>query len=67
MALSTQQGFVLLLAYGHVLQGWALAMQDQGEDGMAQIHQGMKAYLATGADGVTAAIISLLLAEAMGR
>jgi predicted ATPase len=31
------------------LRGWALALQDQGEEGMAQIHQAIAAWRATGA------------------
>ena len=33
---------------GACWQGWALAMQDQDEVGLAQIRQGMAAVLATG-------------------
>ena len=34
---------------GTSLRGWALAMQGQGETGMAQLHQGIAAWRATGA------------------
>ena len=43
-------GFPLWLALGTILQGWALAEQGQGEEGIAQIRQGLAAYRATGAE-----------------
>jgi predicted ATPase len=49
VTLSTEQGFPLWLAGGTILRGWALAMQGQGEEGMAQVHQGIAAWRATGA------------------
>ena len=49
VALATEQGFPLLAAGGTSVRGWALAMQGQGEEGMAQIRQGIVAYRATGA------------------
>ena len=49
VALSTAQGFPLWGAWGTSLRGWALAMQDQGEEGMAQLRQGIAASRATGA------------------
>src|SRR4029453_16193934 len=47
--LSTEQGFPLWAAMGTSLRGWALAMQGQGEEGMAQVRQGIAAWRATGA------------------
>jgi predicted ATPase len=49
VALSTEQGFPLWTALGTSVRGWALAMQGQGEEGMAQVHQGIAAWRATGA------------------
>ena len=49
VALSTEQGFPLWVAQGTSLRGWALAMQGQGEEGMAQVRQGIAAWRATGA------------------
>ena len=49
VALSTEQGFPLWAAQGTILRGWALAMQGQGEAGMAQVRQGIAALRATGA------------------
>jgi hypothetical protein len=37
IALSTEQGFTLYAALGTIFRGWALAMQGQGEAGMAQV------------------------------
>jgi predicted ATPase len=48
-ALSTEQGFPRWAAYGTSAKGWALAMQDQGEEGMAQVRQGIAVWRATGA------------------
>jgi predicted ATPase len=49
VALSTEQGLPLWTAIGTILRGWALAMQGQGEEGMAQVRQGIAANRATGA------------------
>jgi len=49
IALSTEQGFPLWAALGTSVRGWALAMQGQGEEGMAQVHQGIAAWRVTGA------------------
>jgi class 3 adenylate cyclase/predicted ATPase len=48
IALSTMQGFPVWMAVGTSFRGWALAMQGQGEERMAQIRQGIAAYRATG-------------------
>jgi predicted ATPase len=49
VALSTEQGFPQWAAWGTSLRGWALAMQGQGAEGLAQIRQGIAAWRATGA------------------
>jgi predicted ATPase len=49
VALSTAQGFTQWAAMGMSLRGWALATQGQGEEGMAQVRQGITAWRATGA------------------
>jgi predicted ATPase len=46
--LSTEQGATQWVAQGTIFRGWALAMQDQGEAGMAQVHQGIATVRATG-------------------
>jgi predicted ATPase len=50
VALSTEQGFPLWTATGMSLRGWALAMQGQGEAGLAQVRQGIAVWRATGAE-----------------
>ena len=49
VALSTEQGFPQWAAQGTILRRWALAMQGQGEEGIAQVRQGIAAWRATGA------------------
>jgi class 3 adenylate cyclase/predicted ATPase len=49
VALATTQGFPQWAAQGTSVRGWALAMQGQGEEGLAQIRQGTAAFRATGA------------------
>jgi predicted ATPase len=49
VALATEQGFTQWAAMGRSLRGWALAMQGQGEAGIAQVRQGITALRATGA------------------
>src|SRR5262249_25526681 len=66
VALSTAQGFPLWAAYGTSLRGWALAMQGQGEEGMAQVRQGSAAWRATGA-ALGVSYHCILLAEVSDR
>jgi predicted ATPase len=49
VALSTEQGFTQWAVQGTMLRRWALAMQGQGEEEIAQVRQGIAAYRATGA------------------
>jgi predicted ATPase len=49
VTLGTAQELPLLVGFGTVSQGWALAMQGQGEAGVTLMHQGMAAVWATGA------------------
>jgi class 3 adenylate cyclase/predicted ATPase len=62
VALATEQGFPLWAAMGTSLQGWARAMQGQGEAGMAQVCQGIAAWRATGA-ALAVPFLCTLLAE----
>jgi predicted ATPase len=48
------------LALGTILRGWALAAQGQGEEGIAQIRQGLAAYQATGAEVVRPVALAAL-------
>jgi predicted ATPase len=66
IAFSIEQGFLFRVAQGTILRGWALAMQGQAEDGIAQIRQGMAAYRATGTEAEQSNWLALL-AEAYGK
>ena len=66
LALATAQGFPLYVGYGTCYRGWALAMQGQGEAGIAHIRQGLAALLATGLE-LSRPLWTVLLAEAAGR
>ena len=67
ITLSDEQGFPFWLALGTILQGWALAEQGQGEEGIAQIRQGLAAWRATGAEAVLFRYFWRSLAEAYGK
>ena len=60
VALSIEQGFPFWAAAGTILRGWALAMQGQGEAGMAEVCQGIAAYRATEAPLLLAYYCTLL-------
>jgi predicted ATPase/class 3 adenylate cyclase len=66
IALAREQGFPQWLAQGTVLQGWALAQQDQRDEGIAQIRQGLAAHKTIGA-GIFHSYFLVLLAEAYGK
>jgi predicted ATPase len=66
IVLSTEQGFPHWAVMGTSLRGWALAMQDQGEEGMAQVRQGIAALRATGA-ALHIPYLCTLLADVSGR
>jgi predicted ATPase/DNA-binding winged helix-turn-helix (wHTH) protein len=62
LTLSTTQQFAQWAAHGTFWQGWILAVQGQGLVGMAQMHQGLAAIMATG-QRVTRLRYLVLLAE----
>ena len=66
IALCTEQGFAFYLAMGTILRGWALTVQGQGEEGIAQMRQGLAAWRATGAELFRPHLLALL-AEAYGK
>jgi predicted ATPase len=43
IAIATKQGLGLMLVWGTILRGWALAQQGQGDAGIAEIHEGLAA------------------------
>jgi predicted ATPase len=63
--LTTDQGFPHWRAHGAILHGWALAHQGQAQEGIEQIHQGMMAWSATGAETLRPYWLALL-AEVYG-
>lgn len=50
ITLSTDQGFPYWLTTGTFFRGWALVTQGQGEEGIAQMRQGLATYRAMGAE-----------------
>jgi predicted ATPase len=48
--LSSAQEFAWYVALGTILRGGALAEQGHGAEGIAQLHHGLAAYRATGAE-----------------
>jgi adenylate cyclase len=65
MRLAIEQGFALWVARGALLRGWALVQQGQAQEGIAQMHQGLRAYRATGGEATRPYYLALL-AEAQG-
>ncbi|MBI3796033.1 MAG: AAA family ATPase, partial [Deltaproteobacteria bacterium] len=66
ITVSIEQGFAQWLALGTILRGWVLAKQGQGEEGIAQMRQGLAAWQATGSELARPYYLALL-AEAHGR
>ena len=66
LTLATAQGFPLFVGLAACWQGWALAVQGQGEAGLAQLRQGIAAILAAGQTG-SRPLCLVLLAEAAGH
>ena len=65
ISLATEQGFPTWMATCSLLHGWALAQQGQAQEGIEQIHQGLTAWRATGAEEGRPYFLALL-AEAYG-
>ncbi len=66
MTISQAQGFTMRLALGGVLQGWALAMGSETEQGISQMTRELAAYQATGSEAWHHYWLALL-AEAHGQ
>ena len=66
LTLATAHGFPLWAGFGTYWRGWALAMQGHGAVGLAQMHQGMTAVLATGQE-LGRPFCLVRLAEAAGH
>ena len=66
LALATTHGFEHRVAQGHIMQGWALAMQGDAATGVAQMEQGWEAVQRTGLQLYRPYVLALL-AEAYGQ
>ena len=66
LTLATAQQFPQWVAHGTFWQGWILTVQGQGAAGLAQMHQGVAAIVATG-QRVSQPRYLALLAETMGH
>ncbi|MGH8069558.1 MAG: AAA family ATPase [Candidatus Entotheonellia bacterium] len=66
LALAHEQGFPFWAAMATVLHGWALMAQGQDAVGIAQIHQGLATYRATGA-AMGQTYLRALLVEGYGN
>ena len=66
LTLATAHEFPVWVGYGIGWRGWALTMQGQSEEGLAQLRQGVAAILAAGNVLVRPRGL-ILLAEAMGH
>jgi tetratricopeptide (TPR) repeat protein len=65
IALATEHGFAMELAWATILRGWALTEEGQGEEGIALLRRGLDAWRATGAGMIPYFLV--LLAEAYGK
>ncbi|MFQ5872926.1 MAG: adenylate/guanylate cyclase domain-containing protein, partial [Dehalococcoidia bacterium] len=54
ITLSTENGFAHWLSHGMIMRGWALVEQEQVEEGIMQMQQGLEAHRVTGAEAVSA-------------
>jgi predicted ATPase len=50
ISLAQEQGFPHWMAGGSIYHGWTLAHQGQAQEGIEQLHQGLRALRATGAE-----------------
>jgi predicted ATPase len=66
ITLAIEQGFPYWLAFGTTVRGWALAEQGRGEEGIAQIRQGIVTHQAIGQELMQTYNLALL-AETYGQ
>jgi len=66
ITLSTERGFTVWLTGGTILRGWALVEQGHGEEGIAQMHQGLAINRVTGIESGQVHYLAML-AEAYGK
>jgi class 3 adenylate cyclase/predicted ATPase len=65
IVLATEQGFPLWVAVGSLLRGWTLVQGGEAQEGVEQMHQGLRAHRGTGAE-IFRPYWLALLAEAHG-
>jgi predicted ATPase len=65
ISLATDQGFPQWQAGGALLRGWTLVQQGQVNEGIAQMHESLRAFRTTGAE-ISRPYYLALLAEAYG-
>jgi predicted ATPase len=65
LSLAMEQGFPHWMAQSAILRGWALTHQGQAQAGIEQMHHGLRAHRATGAEANRSYFLALL-AEAHG-
>jgi predicted ATPase len=66
IALATAEGFRFWLAGGRILQGWAMAVEGEAEDGARQMRDGIDAWRVTGAEYLVPYFLTLLADAASG-
>ncbi|NOT55365.1 MAG: hypothetical protein HOP18_12225 [Deltaproteobacteria bacterium] len=66
MVLANEQGFELFMSRGVLWRGWVLIDEEQVEEGIAQMRQGLAAFRATGAE-LGGPFILTWLAAAYGK
>jgi predicted ATPase len=66
ISLSTEHEFPFWLAYGTIVHGWALVMQGQGEEGIAQMERGLADWQHLNLEQGRPGFLTLL-AEAYGK
>jgi predicted ATPase len=66
IVLANEQGLPFWVAMATILRGWALMAQGQGTAGIAQMHQGLAGYRATGA-AMGQTYLRALLVEGYGK
>ena len=60
IAIATEQGFTRELARATHMRGWALAASGHGEEGIAQLHQSLAWYRASGVTADLSYVLALL-------
>jgi predicted ATPase len=66
LTLSTEHGFRMRVATGHICRGWAVAEQQRDPEGVVEIRKALAAYNATGAALIQPFFLSFLV-EAASR